>query len=64
VLVVGPKEHQSGTVAVRRRGHRGVDTMTLNDFYGEVKRKIYEEMHPVAQASVRGDPNPAQGGAG
>jgi threonyl-tRNA synthetase len=64
VLVVGPQEEQGQTVAVRRRGHRGVDTMTLNDFYGEVKRKIYEEMHPDAHASMRGDPNLSQGGAG
>jgi threonyl-tRNA synthetase len=64
VLVVGPKEQESGTVAVRRRGRRGVDTMTLSDFYGEVRKRIYEEMHPGAQASAPSDPSLPQGGAG
>ncbi len=64
VLVVGPKEHESGTVAVRRRDGSGVDTMTLNDFYGEVKNKIYEEMHPDTHSSVRGDHDSPKGGAG
>ncbi|MFZ2970114.1 MAG: threonine--tRNA ligase, partial [Minisyncoccia bacterium] len=43
MVVVGDKESQSGTVAVRSRGSKMIETKVINDFINELKKIIAEK---------------------
>lgn len=40
ILVVGDKEVESGSVAVRKRGSKGTQTVSIDEFVGQVGREI------------------------